>query len=58
MTKYEVELTQEELYVFEIEAENEDEAVAYAEAMLDEEHYYAHNFNDIEATHLPQYEEW
>lgn len=41
-----------------VEAENEDEAVAYAEAMLDEEHYYAHNFNDIEATHLPQYEEW
>jgi len=31
-----------------VEAENEDAAVAYAEAMLNETHYYAEDFNDIE----------
>ena len=35
MTKYEVELTQEELYVFEIEAENEDEAIDKAIELFD-----------------------
>lgn len=35
MNKYEVELTQEELYVFEIEAENEDKAIDKAIELFD-----------------------
>ena len=41
-----------------VEAENEDEAVEYAKAMLNEEHYCASDFNDIEATYLSHYGEW
>lgn len=43
MTKYEVELTQEEVYIFEIEAENEDKAVGQAIELFDEnksKYYY------------------
>ena len=43
MTKYEVELTQEELYVFEIEAKNEDEAIDKAIELFDKnrnKYYY------------------
>lgn len=43
MTKYEVELTQEELYVFEIEAENEHEAIDKAIELFDKnkrKYYY------------------
>ena len=43
MTKYEVELTQEELYVFEIEAENESKAINKAIELFDKnksKYYY------------------
>ena len=43
MTKYEVELTQEEVYIFEIEAENENKAIDKAIELFDKnkrKYYY------------------
>lgn len=43
MTKYEVELTQEEVYILEIEAENEDKAINKAIELFDKnksKYYY------------------
>ena len=57
MTKYEVELTQEEVYILEIEAENEDKAVDKAIELFDKNKSKYHYDSDTKIN-VVRSEQW